>query len=240
MNGQRNIINLKKAILNWSGGKDCAFALHLFRQQHPETEIKLCTSVNENTGRVSMHGLRHELTSNQAAALGLEIEKVFLPEMPDNATYEKLMGNKFQELKTQGFEISVFGDIFLEDIRQYREKQMARAGLQTGFPLWNKNTNEIAKDFIESGFRAVIIATGDEYFGPETIGVEYDEQFISGLPYGVDPCGENGEFHTFVYDGPGFKVPVKFLKSKVVRKSYASPVDPGRRTGFRFMELLPA
>ena len=231
---------MKKAILNWSGGKDCAFALHLLRQQYPETEIRLLTSITETTGRVSMHGLRHELISKQAAALGLEIEKVFLPDMPNNAIYENLMGNKLLELKKQGFENSVFGDIFLEDIRQFREKQMARLNMQAAFPLWKKNTAQIADSFIESGFRAVVISTSDKYFGKEVVGAAYDNDFISSLPGGVDPCGENGEFHTFVYDGPGFKNPVKFLRGKVEQKFYPSPENKGRQIGFRLLELLPA
>lgn len=231
---------MKKAILNWSGGKDCALALHLFRQQYPATEIRLLTSITETTGRVHMHELRHELIDKQAAALGLEIEKVFLPDMPNNATYENLMKKKFLELKKQGFGISVYGDIFLEDIRQFREKQMASLNMHTAFPLWKKNTAQIADSFIKSGFRAVVISASNDFFGKEVVGAKYDKNFISNLPVGVDPCGENGEFHTFVYDGPGFKTPVKFVKGKVEQKFYPSPANRGRQIGFRFLDLLPA
>lgn len=229
---------MEKAILNWSGGKDCNYALHLFRQQHPGTEIRLLTSISKTTGRVSMHGLRQELIAKQATELGLEIEMVHLPDMPDNATYERLMGRKYLELTEQGFGISIFGDIFLEDLRQYREKQMKELNLKAVFPLWQKNTAEIADEFIRSGFRAVVISTGDQHFGPEVVGAAYDYNFISNLPYGVDPCGENGEFHTFVHDGPGFKNPVDFVKGKTMVTSYP-PLDGSEsRMSFRFMELL--
>lgn len=187
-----------------------------------------------------MHGLRQELIDSQATQLGLVPEKLLLPDMPDNATYERLMGRKLLALKKQGFQISVFGDIFLEGLRQYRENQLDGSGINAVFPLWKKNTAEIAHDFINKGFQAVVISADEKYFGPETLGVEYDADFVAGLPAGVDPCGENGEFHTFVYDGPLFNNPVKFKEGEVVRKTYPSPMGEDSVLGFWLLDLLPA
>ncbi len=236
---QRNIIKMKKAILNWSGGKDCTLSLRSFILDNPDWQVSLLTTFYENTGRVSMHGIRRELIENQASQLGLNLEKVYLPNMPDNATYEKTMTLKFRNLKKEGISISIFGDIFLEDLRKYREKQLANTGIEAEFPLWKRDTVEIAREFIASGFRAVIISANEKYFNPQILGAEYNEEFLSALPREVDPCGENGEFHTFVYDGPGFKNAVKFSKGTVVSKYYASPDGGEGSIRFSFLDLIP-
>lgn len=229
---------MKKAILNWSGGKDCSYALYLLQEQYPRAEIRLLTTVAEDNGRVSMHGVRSRLIEKQAEATGLKTETVLIPDMPDNQTWENRMAEKLFELKKEGFEISVFGDIFLEDLRKYRETQMARTGMNAMFPLWKMDTRSLALDFADKGFKAVIVAADDKYFGKDIMGAEFNRAFIHSLPSGVDPCGENGEFHTFVYDGPVFGNAVGFKTGEIVHRNYPDPSGGNNKTGFWFVDLL--
>jgi len=231
---------MKKTIINWSGGKDCMMALRLLKKIHPEKELTLLTRFVENQDLVSMHHLRRELIEMQAQSLGLELIKVFLPEMPCNATYNEIMGSTWEKLKNAGFEEAVFGDIFLEDIRLWQEKQLAQFEIKCTFPLWKLNTHELAKQFLDLGFKAVITVADGDYFGKDTPGKMFDKQFIEGLPDKVDPCGENGEFHTFVYDGPGFTRPVVFKTNESKQLIYPSPIEAGSVKKFWCIGLLPS
>ena len=230
---------MKKAIINWSGGKDCCYALYQLRKEFPAVEVRLLTSVSEATNRVSMHGVREKLIDLQAQLLGLSVEKVYLPESPDNATYEKILANKYDQLKNEGFQQSIFGDIFLEDLRQFREKQMKRVGLKAVFPLWKMNTALLSRQFLADGFKAIIVAADAKLFGKADLGKIYDKRFISELPNDVDPCGENGEFHTVVFDGPGFDSRLDFVTGETVKKYYPSPNGGKENLGFWFLNLLP-
>jgi uncharacterized protein (TIGR00290 family) len=228
---------MKKAILNWSGGKDCAFALFRIKSQFPECEIRLVTSFLNTTKRVSMHGIRQELIEKQADKLGLKLEKVFLPNNADNITYESLMTEKYKLLKSEGFLHSVFGDIFLEDIRQYRESFMDKLNMTAVFPLWKQNTEKLALQFIHHGFKAIIISANEKYFSESALGREYNTAFLDNLPKEVDHCGERGEFHTFVFDGPVFSQRLQFETGKTTRKVYPSQKGITDEIGLWFLEL---
>jgi uncharacterized protein (TIGR00290 family) len=234
---QSNMIKMKNAILNWSGGKDCSFALFKLRAEEPDLNIRLLTTFDEQQRKVSMHGTGEKFIDRQAESLGLDLHKVFLPAMPGNHTYEKIMRESWENLKSEGFEYSVFGDIFLEELRSYREKMSAKMDIKALFPLWLKDTKQLAGEFIDSGFKAVIISASDQFFDKDVLGTGFDRNFLNRLPDEVDACGENGEFHTFVYDGPGFKSPVRFSFGETVIKKFPSPVKANEEAGFWFLDL---
>ncbi len=211
---------MSKTFFNWSGGKDSALALHRLREIGRPQISCLLTTVNEKFNRISMHGVRRELLGQQAAAIGIPLVEVLLPEMPDMDTYERIMGDKLFELKVNGFGTSVFGDIFLEDLKKYREEKLSKLGLKCLFPLWNARTDKLVEEFIELGFKAITVCVNDKYLGREFVGRIIDKSFLSDLPRGVDPCGENGEFHSFVYDGPIFSMPVKIDKGEIIYRKY--------------------
>jgi uncharacterized protein (TIGR00290 family) len=229
----RKTIRMKKAVINWSGGKDCALALHDILVERRYEPVKLLSALSKSTRRISMHGLREELISRQAESLGFDIEKIFLPDAPSNKEYEHTMSKHWEKLTEQGISVSVFGDIFLEDIREYRDKQVAAMNIENVYPLWKADTSKLIRRFLDLGFRAVVVATEQKHFGPEILGQEITPAFIEKLPGGVDPCGENGEFHTFVFDGPLFKKPVEFTLGKIEGKTF------GDENGFWFLDLLP-
>ena len=210
------------AIFNWSGGKDSALALYKVRQQGQYHIQTLLTTVSEPYQRISMHGVRTELLDRQAAALGLPCRKLFLPEMPSMAAYETLMTSTMQELKSAGATASIFGDIFLEDLRQYRENKLAEMDLQAVFPLWGVPTTELIREFIGLGFKTITTCVSEKYLDRSFVGRVIDEDFLRDLPANVDPCGENGEFHTFVFDGPLFSQPIPFEKGEIVYRKYAA------------------
>ncbi|MFZ1081632.1 MAG: diphthine--ammonia ligase [Candidatus Kryptoniota bacterium] len=213
----------QKAVINWSGGKDSALALHRVLT-HDDTEVGyLLTTVNEHFNRISMHGVRTELLDIQAESIGIPLHKVLLPEMPDMETYDRTMMQTLQKLKSKGITASIFGDIFLEDLRKYRETQLAMVNLAAVFPLWQIPTDKLIREFIDIGFKAVIVCVNEEFLDKSFAGKNIDEEFIRDLPRGVDPCGENGEFHSFVYDGPIFKKPIKFMKGEIVYRRYEPP-----------------
>jgi uncharacterized protein (TIGR00290 family) len=225
---------MKNAVINWSGGKDCAMALHKVLSERKYEPVRLLTTLGKTTRRVSMHGLREDLISRQAASLGLEIEKVFLPDAPSNAEYEHIMSKQWEKLAEQGISVSAFGDIYLDDIREYRDKQVAAMDIQNVYPLWKADTSELIRRFIELGFRAVVVAADNKHFGSDILGQELTTSFIEKLPGGVDPCGENGEFHTFVFDGPLFKKHVAFTPGKTTKKTFGSTDN-----SFWFLDLKP-
>lgn len=225
--------------MSWSGGKDSALALY-YALNNPEIEVaKLFTVINRSTGRISMHGVREELLKEQAAAIGMELEIVYVPENPSMETYNRLMIQKMQEAKGQGVKAIVFGDIFLEDIRKYREDQLQKVGMEAVFPLWGKKSGTLIQDFIDLGFKTIVVCVDECKLDENFLGKIIDNQWENLLPENVDPCGENGEFHTFVFDGPVFQRPVKFTKGQIVRKTYnINNGNEEKEYGFRFLDLL--
>lgn len=216
--GEKNKI---KAIFNWSGGKDSALCLYKIFQKKEYDVMCLLTSVNEQYQRVSMHGVRVELLEKQAESIGIPLIKMLMPEMPTMEAYENILHITLQDLKNKGATASVFGDIFLEDLRKYRENKLFELDLKGVFPLWKIDTAKLIRDFIDLGFKTIITCVNEKYLDKSFAGRVIDENFLKDLPPNVDPCGENGEFHTFVYNGPVFKKPVEFEKGEVVYRKYS-------------------
>ncbi|GAC1371428.1 MAG: diphthine--ammonia ligase [Hymenobacter sp.] len=240
------------AIFNWSGGKDSALALHKVLQGGAYDIQTLLTSISEPYQRISMHGVRVDLLDRQVASIGLPCRKLQLPEMPTMETYEQLMASTLGELQAQGATTAIFGDIFLEDLRRYRENKLAELGWQAVFPLWGVPTTELMREFIGLGFKTITTCVNEKYLDRSFVGRVVDETFLRDLPAHVDPCGENGEFHTFVFDGPLFQQPIAFEKGEIVYRKYqpapktdTSGYDCGDRTdpspfdtGFWYCDLL--
>ncbi len=227
----------QKAIFCWSGGKDSSLALYEIQKQG-EYEVKyLLTTLSEEFKRISMHGVREELLEAQAASIGIPLKKVYVS-VGSNAEYEQKMEAMLIELKSEGIEHVIFGDIFLEDLREYRENNLAKVRMKAVFPLWKRDTKELIHQFLNLGFRTITCCVNDAFLGEKEVGVEIDTEFISSLPANVDPCGENGEFHTFCFDGPIFKSPVKFeTGEKVYRPLSAGTLPEGETKGFWYCDL---
>jgi uncharacterized protein (TIGR00290 family) len=207
---------VEKVLLSWSGGKDGVLALRELQKNGNFQIVALVTTITKGYDRVSMHGIRRILLEQQAASIGIHLEKIFISDNASNEEYESKFSEVVLEYKKMGINSVVFGDIFLEDIRRYREDLLRGIGMSGLFPIWAKNSMELANLFITSGFKAVITCVDSGVIDKSFAGREYDEQFLSDLPAGVDPCGENGEFHTFVYAGHIFKIPIIFVKGEVV------------------------
>ena len=219
---------MKKVLFSWSGGKDSAVALHEI-QNNPDYEIvSLLTTVTEDYGRVSMHGFRTKLLEAQAASLSLPLTKIKISKEATNDEYENLMRKTLTEFQREGLHSVVFGDIFLEDLKKYREDKLAQIDMGAIFPIWKKDTSELAKWFIDAGFKALITCVDTKALDARFTGRDFDTDLLNDLPAGVDPCGENGEFHSFVFDGPIFKELVAFQKGEVVL----------RENRFSFCDLL--
>ncbi|HKI44179.1 MAG TPA: hypothetical protein VKA08_02485 [Balneolales bacterium] len=233
-----SIINKPKAVLNWSGGKDCSFTLYKVLQSNEFEVSTLLTTVSGKYHRISMHGVREELLNRQAMSLEISLHKVIMPEEPSMEEYNNLMQETMTELAEQDISTSIFGDIFLEDLRQYREEQLKKVGFNAIFPIWKIPTTELAETFIDSGFKAVIVCVDERYLDKTFAGREFNRALLQDLPPNVDPCGENGEFHTFVYDGPIFRQPVKHKKGEVVYRTYRSPGEPDDSIGFWYCDLV--
>lgn len=216
-------------IVSWSGGKDSALALHALRQDAAYHVVGLLTSVNAHYGRISMHGVREALLEEQAASIGLPLYRVKLSQRPPNNEYEQKMRAALEGFKADGIRHVAFGDLFLEDIRGYRVKNMQQAQMQCVFPLWRRPTDKLAREFIALGFKAVLCCVDEQALSGKFAGREYDVALLKELPPGVDACGENGEFHTFVYEGPVFQCPIAFTRGACVR----------RDNRFRFCDLIP-
>jgi uncharacterized protein (TIGR00290 family) len=197
-----------RAVLSWSSGKDAAYALHRLRQDGSYNVVALLTTVGTETGRVATHGIRGELLTRQAAATGLPLTRVRLPPSPPNVVYEKAMASALRGFLKRGIRHVVFGDLFLEDIRRYRERQLAKLGMECVFPLWGLDTHRLGREMIESGLKARFVSVDTRKIPASWAGRPFDERWLKEAPTGVDPCGENGEFHTFVTAGPMLRRPI--------------------------------
>lgn len=220
--------NRPKVVVSWSSGKDCAFALHRVKMQGGHEIVGLLTTLNQENDRVAMHGVRKELLLMQMDALGLPAEMVMLPNPCDDEAYRQHIGRCMERLRGRGVTQVVFGDLFLEDIRQYRETQMQGSGIDPLFPLWQQDTGELAREMLGSGLRAVVTCVDQRRLPAAFVGRRYDQSFLDELPAGVDPCGENGEFHTLVTDGPMFSRPLSVQVGDTVS-----------RGDFIFADVLP-
>lgn len=233
-----------KTYFNWSSGKDSALALYYLLQDKNYTIEELVTSVNSHYDRVSMHGLRRELLIAQTEAINIKSSLIELPEQPTMEVYEQKMTETVTRLKNEGFTHSAFGDIFLEDLKVYREQQLGTLGIKTIFPLWKKDTKKLINQFLDLGFKTIIVCANSKYFNEDFVGTIIDKDFIKNLPKGVDPCGENGEFHTFCFDGPIFKNPIEFSLGEKVYREYNAPktdnsICSSDKYGIWYCDLLP-
>lgn len=222
---------MKRVLLSWSSGKDSAWALHALRQQPDVEMVGLLTTFNESNGRVAMHATRRVLAQAQAEAARLPLWIVPLPSPCSNEEYEARMSAALERARRENVTHVAFGDLFLEDIRAYREKMMAGSGLHPLFPLWCSSTETptLARNMLQNGLRAVVVTVDPKQLDPAFAGRPYDAQFLEDLPPNVDPCGERGEFHTFCFDGPMFRHPIPFQMGARVQ-----------RDGFYFADVLPA
>ncbi|MFN1216999.1 diphthine--ammonia ligase [Chryseobacterium kwangjuense] len=231
-----------KAIFNWSSGKDSALALYKTLQEKNFEIVALLTSINEEFQRISMHGVHVSLLEKQAESLGFELIKMEIPKEPSMEQYREIMTKTMSQIKALGVTHSIFGDIFLEDLRKYREDQLKEIEMEAVFPLWKQNTSDLIREFLRLGFKTIVTCVNETYLDKSFAGRIIDESFISDLPENVDPCGENGEFHTFTFDGPLFKKPVLFDIGETVKKTYpkpkATPEDEDGEYVFWFCDLI--
>ncbi|MEO3407220.1 diphthine--ammonia ligase [Mucilaginibacter sp. CAU 1740] len=236
-----------KCIFNWSGGKDSALALY-YCLQDPDIEIAyLVTTVNDAADRISMHGVRTELLIEQAASIGIPLYQIRLPEMPGMKEYDEVMRHHLSHFKSEGITHSIFGDIFLQDLRDYRDTRLSEVGLTGLYPLWKRDTRELINEFLRLGFGTVIACTQQRL--ERIVGREISPELIDSLPGDVDVCGENGEFHTFTFKGPIFKRAIAYKTGEKVFKEYKAPKNADdscvsstdeKPAGFWYCDLLPA
>lgn len=230
-----------KAIFNWSSGKDSALALYKTLQENKFEVTSLLTSINKEFQRISMHGVHVSLLEKQAESLGLNLIKMELPKEPTMEEYREIMSKTMNEIQSQGVTHSIFGDIFLEDLRKYREDQLHTIGMKAIFPLWKINTTDLIHEFLDLGFKTIVTCVNETYLDKSFAGRIIDKDFIKDLPENVDPCGENGEFHTFTFDGPIFKNPIDFEIGETVKKTYPKPKSDENDDGeyvFWFCDLI--
>ncbi|WP_274474472.1 Dph6-related ATP pyrophosphatase [Mangrovimonas aestuarii] len=226
-----------KTYFNWSSGKDSALALYKLLQNEEYSIEKLVTTISEEQNRVTMHGLHRDLLKAQTQSINIPADIISLPKEATIKVYNQIMYDTVSALKQDRFECAAFGDIFLEDLKRYREEHLAKLNMRTVFPLWKRDTKELMREFIELGFKAVVICANAKYFGKDAVGHPLDENFLNDLPESVDPCGENGEFHTFCFDGPIFKHPIPFKIGEKVYREYPAPNDTSEAMGFWFCDL---
>ncbi len=220
---------MKKVILSWSGGKDSAMAfMELSRDSRYKIE-SLLTTVTAGYDRISMHGVRVSLLEEQADSLGLPLIKVAIPQGSSNEQYESAMRKVLVGAQAKGVTAVAFGDLFLEDVRRYREEKLSQIGMAAVFPIWKRNTRELASSFLKAGFKAILVCVDSNSLDQSFAGRAFDESLLADLPRSVDPCGENGEFHTFVYAGPIFDHPISIRLGETVL----------RENRFWFCDLLP-
>ena len=222
-------LTAQKVLLSWSSGKDSALALYKLQQRDGLEISALLTTLTEEYGRVSIHGVNEILLDQQANAVGLELEKLFIPKNCSNEDYECLMRRMLEKYSEKGVSATVFGDIFLENLRKHRTEKLSLINMDALFPLWGQDTGELAEEFIALGFKAIITCVDTKFLDRKFTGREFDRKFLSELPDSVDPCGENGEFHTFVCDGPIFREPIPYRKGQILL----------REERFSYCELIP-
>jgi uncharacterized protein (TIGR00290 family) len=222
--------------LSWSSGKDSAWTLHVLRRTPGIEVVGLLTTINEAHGRVAMHAVREELLEAQAAAAGLPLWKVRIPDACSNERYEKAMGEALKRALGEGIRAVAFGDLFLEDIRAYRVERMRGTGIEPIFPIWGLPTAELARSMIAAGLQARLTCVDPKVLDRSFAGRSFDAAFLNDLPAGVDPCGERGEFHTFAWSGPMFERPVPVRVGEIVERGgfvfadlLANHVEPSRR-----------
>ena len=208
---------MKPAVFCWSGGKDSALCLYRVLQEKKYDVKFLITTVSEQFRRISMHGVKEELLDSQARSLGIPLIKIYVSE-GTNVEYERKMEEALLNLKSKGIEEVIFGDIFLDELRRYREANLSKVGMKGVFPLWKQNTAALLADFISLKFKTVICCTNDAYLGEDWVGRIIDEKLALSIPDTVDPCGENGEYHTFCFDGPVFESPINILIGEKIYK----------------------
>jgi len=243
----------EKAVFFWSGGKDSALALYKVLKEDRYEVVSLLTTCNEHFQRVSMHGVRLELLEKQAEAVGLPLQKMFVSQRSSNEEYLQRLTESLVAYKAQGVTSFVFGDIFLEDLKRWREDNLAKLGLRGIFPIWRRDSHDLIGEFISLGFGSVICCVNDAYLDQTFLGRNIDTEFVNSLPADVDPCGENGEFHSFAFAGPIFVKPLSIRVGETVYRpveethpgnTVSPPICPSsvpRRTkGFWFCDLLPA
>jgi uncharacterized protein (TIGR00290 family) len=218
----------KKILLSWSSGKDSAWALHALRQHQDIEVVGLFCTFNKKYQRGAMHAVRNELISRQAESVGLPLELIPIPDPCSDSEYKVIMATFIEGVKSKGIECIAFGDLFLEEVRSYRENNLAGTGIKPLFPLWGMETSELSKEMISKGLRAKITSIDSKHLPSGFAGQEYDKAFLEQIPASVDPCGENGEFHSFVYDGPMFRNRVNIRVGETVT-----------RDGFVYTDLLP-
>lgn len=245
-------MNSPKAVFNWSSGKDSALAFYKIQQSQEFDVTCLLTTLSREFQRVSMHGVRVDLLQAQSDSLDIPLLKVQLSDSPSMEQYERSMREAFTQLKQQGVQHSIFGDILLEDLRAYRENRLSELEVKAVFPLWNQPTDQLIHEFLALGFKAITTCVNEKYLDKSFVGRVIDADFLNDLPEEVDPCGENGEFHTFVFDGPNFKQPIAFEKGELVLRKYEAPKtdeeedqcfssqreDPSQY-GFWYCDLIP-
>jgi len=223
----------EKVVFSWSGGKESALALHELRKSDRYEIVALLTTVAEEHRRVSHHGVREQLLRMQAEAVGLPLDTLYLPASPSSTCafeqYEELMGRTMARYRDAGVLLSAHGDVFLEDIRQYREKNLAKLGMKALLPIWRRDTAELIRTFTELGFKAYVCCVDGDKLSADFAGRQLDAQFVRELPDHVDPCGENGEFHSFVYAGPIFRWPLDVRVGQIVLRDtrYFADLLPG-------------
>jgi len=226
------------SIFNWSGGKDSALALYHILKDRDYSIESLITTINKEKDRISMHGVRRTLLEKQADSLGVPLKHVLLSEMPSMEEYDEKMRTMLSEFKRRGVTHSIFGDIFLEDLKSYRDQKLAQLDMKGYYPLWQMDTYKLYNEFIRLGFRAIIVCTNSRYLDESYLGRELDHDLLNEIPADVDPCGENGEYHTFVFDGPLFHYPIDFTVGEKVFKSYQSDQNSKYDTGFWYLDLV--
>lgn len=228
---------LKTAFFNWSTGKDSALALYNTLKNNEYVVSKLITTVSKMDEAVTMHSVPKQLLLKQVESLEIPLEIIEIPTNVSMKNYDVIMKKRMEYYKTLGYEYSIFGDIFLEDLKQYRIKRLNEVGLKAHFPLWKKDSKILVKEFFSLGFKAIVVSVNANLLDESFVGVEFNEEFMKRLPKNVDVCGENGEFHTFVYNGPIFKKPVSFKITSKVLKTYKATTSSNWDTKFWYCGL---
>ena len=228
----------QKISVSWSGGKDSAMALYYVLNNPKYEVVSLHTVFDADTKRVGMHGVHQSLISAQAGQVGIALDKIYLPGSTNHSTYEEVITSYCEGLKKRGVTKIVYGDIFLEDLKNYRIRQLAKVGMEAIFPLWGRNTSELLATFWRLKFKTILCAGKATLFEEDKIGTELNEALVKSLPEEVDPCGENGEFHSFLIDAPYFNEPIKVQQRESVYREYDAPNAKAEKVGFWFRELI--